>query len=63
MAEVRLTDLNIGKHLKITKNMQIFPNFESSVIFYGRTFTIGHKKNQHLMLMDKSSADLQYLSR
>ena len=61
MAEVRLTDLNIGKHLK--KTAEIFPNFESSVINYRRTFTIGHKKNQHLMLMDKNRADLEYLAR
>jgi len=27
-----------------------------------RTFTIGHKKNQHLMMMDKSAADLDFLS-
>jgi len=27
-----------------------------------RTFTIGHKRNQHLMLMDKSSSDLDHIS-
>jgi len=27
-----------------------------------RTFTIGHKRNQHLMMMDRNCGDLLYLS-
>ena len=32
------------------------------VAMWLRTFTIGHKKNQHLLLMDANTKDLEYLA-
>ena len=40
-----------------------FHRQKAHMLMVFRTFTIGHKKNQHLMMMEKSVSDLNHLSR
>lgn len=50
------------KSIALLKTDGQYVAINGSASMWLRTFTIGHKKNQHLMMMDKSASDLDHIS-
>lgn len=51
-----------SKSIELLKHSGHYVAINGSASMWLRTFTIGHKRNQHLMMMDRNCGDLLYLS-